>query len=48
MQLAISRYISRWTDIKVIFNGDVIDEARILRLFQELTIGRSLSGKAFV
>ena len=27
MQLAISRYISRWTDIKVIFNGDVIDEA---------------------
>jgi asparagine synthase (glutamine-hydrolysing) len=27
MQLAIARYISRWTDIKVIFNGDVIDEA---------------------
>ena len=27
MQLAIARYIQRETDIKVIFNGDVIDEA---------------------
>lgn len=27
MQLALARYISRWTDSKVIFNGDVIDEA---------------------
>ena len=27
MQLALSRYISEHTDIKVVFNGDVIDEA---------------------
>ena len=27
MQLAVARYIQRETDIKVIFNGDVIDEA---------------------
>ena len=27
MQLAVSRYISEHTDIKVVFNGDVIDEA---------------------
>ena len=27
MQLALARYIQRETDIKVIFNGDVIDEA---------------------
>ena len=27
MQLAVARYIAAETDIKVIFNGDVIDEA---------------------
>lgn len=27
MQLAVSRYIAEHTDIKVVFNGDVIDEA---------------------